>query len=81
MQTVQCTYSISHKFQVIVPALDTQVSCRGVLAGLQSGATLPLIFIFGQEPELSSPSQPPFLEGLPFTEVRVTTPPEPTSQA
>jgi hypothetical protein len=55
---------------VIVPALDTRVSCLGVLAGLQAGAPLPLSFTFGEDPQLGPPPQPPFLEGLPYTEVR-----------
>jgi hypothetical protein len=53
-----------------VPALDTRVSCLGVLAGLQAGAPLPLTFTFGEDPQLGPPPQPPFLEGLPYTEVR-----------
>ncbi len=55
---------------MIVPALDTRVSCLGVLAGLQAGAPLPLTFTFGEDPQLGPPPQPPFLEGLPYTEVR-----------
>jgi len=56
---------LPHK--VMIPALDTVQSSRGLAACLSSQSS-PVTFVLGQEPDLPPTAPPPFMEGLTYTE-------------
>ena len=63
-QLVDECLMLPHK--VMIPALDTVQSPRGVAAALPTSA--PLTFTLGQDPDMPPLPQPPFMEGLTYTE-------------
>ena len=56
---------LPHK--VMIPALDTVQSSRGLAACLSSQSS-PVTFVLGQEPDLPPTAPPPLMEGLTYTE-------------
>ena len=55
-------------YKVMIPPLDTILRSKGVLSCLHHLRTSPQTFTFGTEPDLPSNHQPPFIEGLTYTD-------------